>query len=127
MRIAVMIILAIDLVVATGYMLLFAAGMGLLGLLYGHGNLSFSLIVLAAWLATVLSGGSLLWRLKKVGRWWSRAGLALTALWAVISLLLGIGGYPFFTPFGLAGLVVTGLLVALALRERNARLASALP
>jgi hypothetical protein len=126
MRIAAMIVLAIDLVVSTGYMLLFAAGVGLLGLLYGHGNLSLALIVLAACLAVALLGSSLLWRLKKERRWWSRVGLVLNALWAVLSLLLGIGGYPFFTPFGLAGLVISGLMVALALRERSAPTAAAL-
>jgi membrane protein implicated in regulation of membrane protease activity len=65
MRIAAMIVLAIDLVVATGYMLLFAAGAGVLGLLYMHGDLSLALIVLATWLAVALLGGWLLWRLKK--------------------------------------------------------------
>jgi hypothetical protein len=75
---------------------------------------------------TVLLGSSLLWRLKKERRWWSRVGLVLNVLWAVLSLLLGIGGYSFFTPFGLAGLVVSGLLVARALRERSAPTAAAL-
>lgn len=121
-----MIVLAIDLVVATGYMLLFAAGLGLIGLLYGHGNLSLALIALAAWLVAALLGSSLLWRLKKERRWSSRAGVVLNVQWAALSLLLGIGGYPFFTPFGLAGLVVSGLLVTLALRERNAPTAAAL-
>src|SRR5579872_3887672 len=124
MRIAAMIVLAIDLVLATGYMLLFAVGVGLMGFLYG--NMSLCLIVLAAWLAVALLGGWLLWRLKKGRLWWSRVGLVLNVLWVALSLLLGIGGYPLFTPFGLAGLVVSGLLVALALRERSAPAAAAL-
>ncbi len=108
-------------------MLLFAAFVGLLGLFFGHGNLSLALIVLAAWLAQALLGSSLLWRLKKERRWWSRAGLVLNVLWVVLSLLLGIGGYPFFTPFGLAGLVVGGMLVVLVLRERKAPTAATRP
>jgi len=126
MRVAAMIVLGVDLIVATAYMLLFAAFVGLLGLFFGHGNLSLALIVLAAWLAQALLGSSLLWRLKKERRWWSRAGLVLNVLWVVLSLLLGIGGYPFFTPFGLAGLVVGGMLVVLVLRERKAPTAAAL-
>ena len=117
MRVAAIVLLAIDLVVATLYMLLFAVGVGLLGLLYAHGNVSDALIVLAAWLATAVCGGLVMWRLIRERRWRSRAGVVLNVLWAVISLLLGIGGYPFFTPFGIAGLVVSALLLVLALRE----------
>ncbi len=60
-----MIVLGVDLIVVTAYMLLFAVLVGPFGLSFGHGNLSFALIALAAWLAVALLGSSLLWRLKK--------------------------------------------------------------
>jgi hypothetical protein len=100
--------------------------LGLFGLLYTHGNLSLALFVLANWLPTALLGSALLWRLKQKRGWWSCTGLLLNVLWAALSLWLVIGGYPVFTPFGLAGLVVSGQLVALGLRERRAPAATAL-
>src|SRR5260370_17520102 len=99
MRVAAMVVLGVDLIVATAYMLLFAAFVGLLGLFFGHGNLSFALVAIAAWLAVALLGSSLLWGLKKERRWWSRGGLVLNVFWVVLSLFLGAGAYPFFTPF----------------------------
>jgi hypothetical protein len=118
LRIAAIVVLAVDIAASSAYLLLFILVIGLFSWLRNAPQ-DLALAAGVAWVGTVAGAVTLIRMIWSARRFWSLGGAVANVVWTVFMLTIGIVGYPLVSPYALLGLIASALLLVVALQERK--------